>query len=670
MLKNSTIKLLEQYKINLPESTLIKIEDGIRRDKELLVTIDASHYGFRNNNGVFYRHDTMRDDVNTFIFPTPKPIIEKHRPESSEVFGNVISATYKLTDYYNTLSQTLELEGLTSEEYIALCRDELLPFQRRMNGKYNGLAYVQVIGKLNHKQGIKKVMDQEFLRVSIGATPKRLICSECLQDQMDGLCEHYYNRKGNNFLVAEQLEYDELSFIDRPADPFGKIIRIHDREIIETVVEEEPKLLDTDINVVFLKDFFEEAEGKTFVCVDNICAIINEEEHMKKTKSLLDEFSVEQINAIVKSIKIKDEESDIIASITLTDEQANALEDKQFAIVQKTSEGELRRFPMHNEESVIVGFKMLDSAEDLTKSEKKRVLSKLNKAAKAFGISLEDEEETTEPNSEKETKGEETTSPKGEEAKGSEEEKGDEEEEAKLTDEEQLDVLLGSVKEFIGSITEVPEKLEDKKKDAATFTVEKNPVTKIFDLLKWYATDVAYASSALSRSVSAFLEETGKTAIEKGIKDEYDELKGSAETFATEKEELLAEVESLKDECTSLEEENKELNFELRSTIIDELVSNKVSLGILEDSEIESEKSELFKVPYNALTMQIKDTRKLVCKIKDSVNNKIDIKKVDDPTLTDSDNVDTKVRDQEDPEKESESISEENLIRAFKNLLK
>jgi hypothetical protein len=441
--------------------------------------------------------------------------------------------------------------------------------------------------------------------------------------------------------------------------------------MIETTIEEEePKLLDTDINVVFLKDFFEEAEGKTFVCVDNICAIINEEEHMKKTKSLLDEFSVEQINAIVKSIKIKDEESDIIASITLTDEQANALEDKQFAIVQKTSEGELRRFPMHNEESVIVGFKMLDSAEDLTKSEKKRVLAKLTKAAKAFDISLEDEEETTEPEAEGTPEGEENTSTEGEEKGEGEGEGSEGEEDPKLTDEEQLDALLGSVKEFIGSITEVPEKLEDKKKDAATFTVEKNPVTKIFDLLKWYATDVAYASSALSRSVSAFLEETGKTAIEKGIKDEYDELKGSAETYATEKEELLAEVESLRDECTSLEEENKELNFELRSTIIDELVSNKVSLGILEDSEIESEKSELFKVPYNALTMQIKDTRKLVCKIKDSVNNKIDIKKVDDPTLTDSDNVDTKVRDQEDPEKESESISEENLIRAFKNLLK
>jgi len=684
ILNKDSIKLFEQYQVNLPEAVLIKMEDGIRKDKELLITIDASHYGLRNNNGTIYRHDTMINDVQSFVYPKPKPIIERHRPSTSAKFGSIIAADYKLTNYHADLLQDMDVDGLTTEEYIDMCNEEILPMQLR-DANYNGLAYVQVVGKLDDKEGIKKVLDGEFLSVSIGASPRRLICSICLQDQTKGICEHFANKASNRFMLAEQLDYEELSFVPKPADPFGRVVKIHDGQMEEFQIEHDINILNTGINVVYMEDFFEEARDKTIVCVDNICTIINQEEQKmdRKNISIADEFSAEILLNALKNIKLNDEDKDIVSALKLNEDRAKDWTARKFAVVQKTQDGEARRFPLNDELNVRAGLALIDQAEDLTEAEMKKAVAKLGKAAAKFGIELEDSEKNTEEKNE---------IPQEEDTSLSDEEKGQKAAKADAGAEDTsstgevtpIDTLLDSLKEEMSKIEfkEADPKLEDNT-GIDTVNSQKDPIGKIFDLLKWYANDQAYAAKSLNSGVGAFLEEVGKEAIAKGsydsLRDEKTVLEDSVKGFESSKieletknTELAEEVQSLQDECDILEETAKDLNYELRTHLVDEVVACKLAIGLLIDAEVEQSKVDLFKLPYNALKMQVNDSRKLTAKLKGPVNNKVEIETVKDPTLQDSDNSEEK-NSQAPPELKDEDARKESgdeLVKAFVNLFR
>src|ERR1035437_5754766 len=123
------IYLSESHNIRLSDSVLVKLEDAVRQKKDLLVTIAASHLGYRNGNWTTYRHDTVRHDIASFVAPNPKPIIEQHRPDSSDKFGVVIAADYKLTPFHDMLVKGRDIETYSSEEYINFVKDEVLPYQ-------------------------------------------------------------------------------------------------------------------------------------------------------------------------------------------------------------------------------------------------------------------------------------------------------------------------------------------------------------------------------------------------------------------------------------------------------------------------------------------------------------------------------------------------------------
>lgn len=615
VINKNALSIYEDYKIKLQDSTLEKIEDAIRNKKELLLTIAASHYGFKNGNGVFYRHDTVAKDIPTFVSPLPRPIIEKHRPETSTVYGNVIAADYKVTRFYDHIAKTSKLENLTTEEYIELCKTVLYPFQKK-TPNYEGLAYVEVVGKLNNKEGIKKVLDREFLTVSIGAGPRKLICSECGQDQVEKMCEHYpLKRTPHIFMLAESLEYEELSFVDTPADPFGKITRIHDGKVEEFKIEREDNWMDANVDVILLQDFFKQAEGKKIVCMDNICTIINQEEDPMAGKekeevktsslSLNDEFSAEQL----QSITLTDEET--LEALALTDE---ALTDKQFALIQKTADGIVRRFPVRNALDVKVGLQLVDSASDLTETEMVKVKASLGKAAKKFGIELI--------------------------ADAKEEEKVETVEDAKVETITDIDSAIEAIKEVAKAFE--PE-LTDGVEEATE--VKKNPVEKIFDLLKWFATDIKWASEGVTAGINGYLTDLGQTVLGR---DELDQKDALVASLTDKVAELETEITSKDEEIDLLDKQNIDLNFQLRASLVDEIVALKDSLDLLTDST-EEEKAKLFKRPYDALVEQVNEYRKLTTKLKDStVNNNIKINKIADPTLADSEDRSDKSEDLED----------------------
>jgi hypothetical protein len=507
-----------------------------------------------------------------------------------------------------------------------MCKDVILPYQMK-NKSYNGLGYCQVVGKIDHKDGIKKILDKEFLFVSIGADPKRLICSECLQDQTVKICDHYGNKRNSIFMLAEDLEYEELSLLTpekTPADKFVKITVIQDSDGNETIIEQDDIQLESKVDIIFARDFFEVAEGKTIVCVDNICTVVNKEqitespeEQMDKEKDLqeflnksyLDEFTVEKLN----DLKLMDEELNIEEGLKLQDEEK--LTNKDFAIVQKTSEGTIRRFPINSEINVKAAIALIDSAEDLTESELTKAKASISKAGKKFKIEVKfkDEEKETEKETSKES-------------------------------DSKLELLADQIKEVIETFDET--KLQDS--DGI------KPMSFLFSTLASLGNSIKWAGEDLKYALDGFLKSLGQVAVEKG---QYDSLQD--------------DIKDIKEENELLEEQNRNLNYELRASLVDEIIEIKKKLEIL-DSE-ETEKDALFKTQYSSLVKQAKDYRKLDSKLNDNVNNKTEVTTIKDPTLADSasdqgtENKNTNIKDSvSDDVKPTEA----ELVQAFINLFR
>lgn len=661
------IYILETCNIKLNDEALVKLEDGLRHKKEQLLTIDASHYAFFNGNGTIYRHDTVQLDIPSFVRPSPKPIIEGHRPKTSDVFGRVIAADYKLTDYYDSFSKSVNIEGLNTEEYINMCKDHLIPLQRR-DSNFNGLSYVQVVGKLDHEDAIKKVLDREFITVSIGAFPKKMICSECLQDQTQRMCNHYPNRKSGVFMLAESLEYDELSFVKKPADPFGKVVVVHDGKVQEYQFEKEFETINANVGVMDVHSFFNNINtGKKIVCVDNICTIIHNDQEddkmLKQNVSLVTEFGEDKLKSL--DIKISDSEDSVsVEKFKLCDEDFKGMKHTQFAVVQKTQDGEKRRLPIHDAEHVLACAKLLADAQDLTETELELAKARIEKAAKKFGLEVvfDSEEQSIEDN-----KGEEGSAEEGKlNDAGSEETPGTEKASA-----EEIEKLLEQVKAGIHELREKFMSLEIK--DEVAGSPEKNPVTKIFELLKWFANDVKWASESLNSQVCGYLEECGKVAMNKGM---FDEMEAKISDFEKEKTDLVSQLDSVKAEKVELEDEvklldsqNIDLNYQLRAASVEELVSHKKRLGLIEDSEesLSTEKDKLFKLPFSVLKDSVNEFRTLAQKInkEDVNNNTTQLSSVADPTLQDSVNTDLETLENQDSHKK---ITEEQVRKALQSL--
>lgn len=623
---NKELFLNETYKIKITDSVKLKLEDGAKNKEPLLIDIRASSLGRVNKNNVLYRHDTVRDDIVSYVYPSPKPIIRDHDPKGSAIYGRVIAADYKETNYYNEfINKRIKLEDLSSEEYMQLCKDIILPYQDK-NPNYNGLAYVSVIGKIDNEKGIKKILDSEFLYVSIGAKPLKLICSECGQDQTIKICDHYLNRKKNNiFMLAEELEYEELSFVEKPADKFGKITYIHDGYEYES----EPINIEADVDIILAKDFFKQAEGKKIVCTDNICTVINEPEVKMRKKegqkvlnvSYVDEFGVEQL----ADIKLSDSEDfNIEDTLKLSDEVMGELTNRDFAIVQKTEEGLKRRFPIHNAENTKAAVQLINKAEDLTDQEKEKAITAISKSAKKQGIDF------------------------------------------KLQDKESKESSINSFDEAIALIKDSIEKVEFEETEDGTVTFKDsektNPVNEVFNMLVSFSGNLKWASNCLNDQINGYLIQCGKEAHDKGLFDSAQE----------DNVKLKDSVAQLEDEIAELEEQTRELNYAMRINLVDDIISCKQKLELI-DSEDEEKKS-LLKLSYENLIKQKQDFDKLVNKLKDStISNTSNIKTIQNPTLNDEDSGSDKQEGTatlEDSEKENSNLSDKEIVHLFRNLFK
>ena len=199
----------------------------------LLVHVEATHAGIVNGNRKFYRPDFMQDSVDTWLPSTsyPRPVLVGH-DEEGQVLGRVREAKYvdqswKWATDFPTVKDSI-FYSRDSKRRANLYRSvdwivkNLQPLQ-----DYTGLGYIDLGLHITNPEAIRKVLADEYLTVSVGSATDEAICSVCHQDwASDDKCEHkpgsVYDGQ-RMFLICGRFKYQEVSFVNFPADPFALV---------------------------------------------------------------------------------------------------------------------------------------------------------------------------------------------------------------------------------------------------------------------------------------------------------------------------------------------------------------------------------------------------------------------------------------------------------------
>ncbi|MBC8436799.1 hypothetical protein H8D85_00585 [bacterium] len=194
-------KLLHNFSDN---STAQLADFTVSKDSipsSLLVTIDATHAGYKNKNGFWYDSESMRYAVNNDVWtkPFPKPLLKNHNLDS-EPLGRVQEARFIDTE--------------------------------------DGKGFTQLDVLITDKEAIEKILDGRYLTVSTHGAPLKdspvnfnfVECSICGTNlNIEDFCGHsrgraYEDDNGNERLCywrVGALDYKEVSIVNNPADNDG-----------------------------------------------------------------------------------------------------------------------------------------------------------------------------------------------------------------------------------------------------------------------------------------------------------------------------------------------------------------------------------------------------------------------------------------------------------------
>ncbi|TSA39429.1 hypothetical protein D4R30_01095 [archaeon] len=199
----------------------------------LLVRVEATHAGIVNGNRKFYRPDFMQDSVASWLPGNsyPRPVLIGHN-EDGEVLGRVREATYVddswkwATDFPSIKDSIFYSRDSKRRSSLFKSVDWIVANLQPLKD-YTGLGHCALGLQITNPEGIRKVLADEYLTVSVGSATDEAICSVCHQDwASDDKCEHkpgsLYDGK-RMFLICGRFKYQEVSFVNFPADPFALV---------------------------------------------------------------------------------------------------------------------------------------------------------------------------------------------------------------------------------------------------------------------------------------------------------------------------------------------------------------------------------------------------------------------------------------------------------------
>jgi hypothetical protein len=209
-------EIIDNYKVDIGEI----VEDArdfisdladAKVGPKLVVNIDATHSGRLTNNRV-YPGTAVKSSVNTFLKPTPRPVLKNH-DDMSDPIGRVSKAKF--------------VQLKTGDEFAN-------DFKRPSAG--HGSGFINLSLDIMDQDAVGKFLDGRFREFSTRQTFTKFLCSFCGQDMAEEFCGHYpgdtvrvEGKKGAKdksykvFGITGPLNYKEVSVVNIPGDAFTKV---------------------------------------------------------------------------------------------------------------------------------------------------------------------------------------------------------------------------------------------------------------------------------------------------------------------------------------------------------------------------------------------------------------------------------------------------------------
>jgi len=222
----------------------------------LIAKIAATHAGIITRNNGFYLPDRMRKGAASFTSQYNKPI-QVHHNQDADPVGRVIKAEYVdiTTSLKDNFIKKISDKFNKDASYVRAFADGKMPYIESVNficdvlsredsvldnPDYQGLGFIKLTASITDPEAIQKILDGRYLTGSVGVTTNRAVCSVCKQDWTgdDGRCDHrpgkvYDGTKA--FIITGDLNYDEYSFVNVPADRHSGVIGINVNGMTDSV---------------------------------------------------------------------------------------------------------------------------------------------------------------------------------------------------------------------------------------------------------------------------------------------------------------------------------------------------------------------------------------------------------------------------------------------------
>lgn len=177
----------------------------------------------------------MQEGTHTWVQPglPSKPVLVNHDGKSCPL-GRVLKARYvdlswqysgrfpQLRDTVFYAEDARRRKKKNLYDSVDLVVDELGKIE-----DYRGLGFISLGLKITEPEAIRRVQNDEFLTVSVSFQTDAGICSVCHTDwAVDDRCEHRLGEVVDGkpmFLITGRHDYQEVSFVNFPADPFAAV---------------------------------------------------------------------------------------------------------------------------------------------------------------------------------------------------------------------------------------------------------------------------------------------------------------------------------------------------------------------------------------------------------------------------------------------------------------
>ena len=223
-----------QVILKVNDSQFKDIKDSIdsgKKIKSITVKMEATHSGIVNGNNWYYTPDGMAKGASSFIKDSGAPVTIEHEKDSP-VVGRVQQSKYVQTRRPTQIEDSLGRKGMD----LVRATKKSLELSRKL-GTTEGLGYIELIAKITDSDTINKVLDGEYVGVSVGGQTDSATCSICGTNQMEGSCGHsrgsFYDSE-KCYYIGGNMEFDHVTYTKIPADKNARSTLIRDSEGVST----------------------------------------------------------------------------------------------------------------------------------------------------------------------------------------------------------------------------------------------------------------------------------------------------------------------------------------------------------------------------------------------------------------------------------------------------